>query len=278
MGINGNEVSAINEQLRDETLSQSPVGDVLTSGASITGAAIALGASLTTGGPAGLVVAGSVVAGMGIVDWFRKLGTSKVNENLEALGQATEDALNRVEKVLAERGKSVEEIGKRFEGEDLKQAMASASLQALRTADEKRLKRLALILANGVKEGDLAVDSTDHMMRAAVELKSEDVLVLKRIYDQQASILHKLGGRNGPAWGKAVAKSWHEAVTRSRSQRMDETRLHNLDWKSSISRLVSLGFLSPVPADPGGDTVDPHMPYGLLNQGLRFIERLQEIA
>lgn len=109
---------------------------------------IASGASSATG----ITVAGSVVAGLGIVDWFRKLGAAKVNENLESLGQATEDALNRVERVLSEHGTSIDELKSRLNSQGFKDGMASASLQALRTAQSNRLKRLALILANGVRE------------------------------------------------------------------------------------------------------------------------------
>jgi hypothetical protein len=46
---------------------------------------------------------------MGFVNWLRKLGTFKVNENLEALGPATEDALQRVENQLRDHGIAMDE-------------------------------------------------------------------------------------------------------------------------------------------------------------------------
>lgn len=273
MGITGNEVSAVNEQRRNEDLGRSRVGDVLSAGASATGTAIAFGTSLVASGPAGLVVAGSVVAGMGIVDWFRKHGTGKVEENLEALGQATEDAFNRVERVLAEQGKSIEEIQRRFESDDLKQAIASASLQALRTSNERRLRRLALILANGVKEKDLAPESTDDMMRAAIELKDVDIALLGKLYASQNRplLLQVRKGQSPDNWHGNIQTVWREFIESGALNREE-----HLSYRSSFSRLESAGLVQHV-NDAGmyGVGFDP---YALLLEGKRFYERLQEIG
>jgi hypothetical protein len=270
MGVIGNEVSVANQQRRDEGLTQSSVGGVLSSGASITGAVVTLGTSLVVGGPSGLALAGSVVAGMRIVDWFRKLGTTKVEENLEALGQAAEDAFNRVERVLSEQGQSIEEIKKRFESEELKQAMAGASLQALRTTGEKRLKRLALILANGVKENDLEPESLDDMMRAAVELKDADVQLLNKLYDSQSRLL---------TTHKSLSSDWSQQIALNWSDRF--SFLDSPDWKnsrSSLARLQACGLILEVRTmmTPTGRLGT--QPFGLLPEGAKFYERLQEIG
>jgi hypothetical protein len=271
MGLIGNEVSAANQQGRIEELSRSPVEDVLESGGLLAGASVALGTSLVAGGPVGLAVAGSVVAGMGIVDWFRKLGTTKVEENLEALGQATEDAFNRVERLLAEQGKSIDEIKNRFESDELKQAMASASLHALRTTEEKRIKRLALILANGVKDNDLTPESTDDMMRAAVELTKWDIFVLGRMYDSQKSLLS--GQRWSYDWSQQIGHVWTDW---NRIFGLGEDQ--HLKVRSALSRLQSLGLVAEVQTNFVKDGSLARQAFGLLPEGANFCERLQEIS
>ncbi|MGB7267383.1 MAG: hypothetical protein WBC92_17840 [Terracidiphilus sp.] len=275
MGLTGNEVSAADQQRRNEELSKSPIGGVLESATSGASAAVAFGASFAAGGPAGLAIAGSVVAGMRIVDWFRKLGTTKVEENLEALGQATEDAFDRVERVLGEQGKSIDEIKKRFESEELMQAMANASLQALRTTEGTRLKRLALILANGVKEGDLEPESLDDMMRAAVELTAYDIKILGSIYVMQIDMF-SLSSLN---WNYAtrvnnIRSKWMRWWD-SNSTSYQGT--NGMAFNSSCIRLQATGLIASI--GPQSVLRGPAInDYELLMEGKRFHERLQEIS
>lgn len=271
MGITGNEVSAANQQRRNEELSRCAVGGALESGVSVAGSALALGASLVAGGPVGLAVAGSVVAGMGIVDWFRRLGTSKVNENLEALGEATEDALNRVEKVLRDHGTSIDEIKRRLESKEFKDAMASASLQALRTTQRDRLKRLALILANGVKDGDLKPEGTDDMMRAAVELTDWDIFVLSKMYDSQKGVLS--GRRWSHDWSEQVGRIWTNW-----NQIFGVGEDEHLKLRSAFSRLQSVGLIAEAQTNFVKDGSLARQAFGLLPEGKGFYERLQGIG
>jgi len=272
MGIVGNEVSAANEQRRNEDLSRSPIGGVLESGASVAGAVLALGTSLTAG-PAGLAVAGSVVAGMGIADWFRKLGSSKVSENLEILGQATEEALDRVEKLLKEHGLAIDEIQGRLGGDELRNAMASASLQALRTTQKERLKRLALILANGVKDNDLSAERNDDMMRAAVELKDADISMLGELYQLWKPLLDRVDRAKGatsssPNFHNEIQNVWHN-FGRSLNPAAQ------LEYRGSFARLQSHGMIQQVTFS---NNEVGREPYVLLEDGARFYERLQRIG
>lgn len=270
MGLAGNEVSATNQQRRNEELSKSPVGGVIESTIPVAGAAVGFATAVASGGSAGLVVAGSIVAGLGIVDWFRRLGTSKINENLEALGQATEDALIRVEDVLRKQGTAIDEIKRRLESEELRNAMASASLQALRTTQQHRLKRLALILANGLIDDNLATESTDDMMRAAVELKDADIVLLGKIYESQNTML---GWRNlnSQHWHGSIQGVWRTFVDSGNLNQQD-----HLSYRSSFARLESLGLIQRV--ENAGMYGVGHDLYALLMEGKKFYERLQEIA
>jgi hypothetical protein len=266
-----------------EQLPNSPAGGAIEGVISLAGPALAVGSSLvvtTSSEAAGVSVAASVVAGLGIVDWFRKLGTAKVKENLESLGQATEDALNRVERVLLEHGTSIDEIKSRLNSQDFKDGMASASLHALRTTQEDRLKRMARILANGVRENDLAPESLDDLMKAAVELSDADVGVLKFISSKQVELVtpgYKDAIYGWPdAWLREVQKRWQAALT-ERGSAFTQGKFNAGQWRSSLARLHGLGFIGPVQHNPTTNSPGEE-PYGLLPMGQGFLDRLREIA
>jgi hypothetical protein len=276
MGFPQNEVAADNQRRRMEDISESSVGGAIEGVVSVARPTLALGSSLVASGTStasALAVAGSIVAGLGIVDWFRKLGTTKVAENLEALGQAAEDAFNRVERVLEEQGESIDEIKRRFESEELKQAMASASLQALRTTEKKRLERLALILANGVKEDDLEPESLDDIMRAAIELKNTDIFRLGKLYQLWKPLLDrtrraKNATSSPPNFHSEIQTVWHGF---GRSLNPAE----QLEYRGSFARLQSHGMIQQVAFS---NNEVGREPYVLLEDGARFYERIQEIG
>jgi hypothetical protein len=279
MAFPENEVAADNQLRRMEETSKSPVGGVIKNAASLARPALVVASAVFASGASagsGLAVAGSVVAGLGIVDWFRKLGTAKVNENLEALGQATEDALSRVESVLREHGTNFDEIKARIESPGFREGMAGASLQALRTTQEDRLKRLARILANGVRENDLAPESLDDMMRAAVELKDADVRLLGEIHAMQHSLM-----ASGEWESNQIAQKWnHLARLWQEYWNNNEPRFRGREGTvimGSFARLESLGMIAPGP-DRSSAASPVSSCYLLLPDGRKFYERLQEIA
>jgi hypothetical protein len=274
MGFPQNEVAADNERRGMEQISKSPVGSVLESAVSLARPALAAASAIVVVGASagtGLAVAGSVVAGLGIVDWFRKLGAEKVNENLESLGQATEDALNRVERALLEHGTSIDELKSRLNSQGFKDGMASASLQALRTAQSNRLKRLALILANGVREDDLGPESLDDMMRAAVELTDWDIFVLGKMYESQKSLLSNRYQSYG--WSEQVGHIWQDW-----NRILGVNDEQHLKVRSALSRLQSAGLVAEAQTNFVKDGSLARQAFGLLPDGKKFYERLQEIA
>ena len=66
------------------------------------------------------------------------------------------------------------------------EAISALALQAMHTSVKDRLKRLARIVVNGVKEGDLEPESLDDMMRAATELSEPDIRLLKELYEHHS--------------------------------------------------------------------------------------------
>jgi hypothetical protein len=254
-----------------EQLPESPVGGLVEGVISVARPVIALGSAVAASGASGateLTVAGSVVAGFGIVEWFRKLGTAKVNENLDSLGQATEDALNRVERILLEHGTSIDEIRGRLNSQDFKDGMASAALQALRTTQMDRLSRMALILANGVKDGDLKSESLDDMMRAATELTGRDISILVKVAEIQAKTATFYSLTTGDGTINRPREVW---------KALEEERFisprNQMEIRVSLARLQSVGFGAEI------QTTDStwHPRFLVTPLGERFIERLQEV-
>ena len=278
MSIPENEVAANNQRRRMEETSKSPVGGVIESAVNLARPGLAVGAAVIASGASsatGIAVAGSVVAGLGIVDWFRKLGSDKVNENLEALGQATEDALNRVEATLRAHGTSLDEINRRLNSPEFKDGMTSAALQALRTSQQNRLKRLALILANGIKENDLNSESFDDMMRAAVSLTGADIELVREMYTMQSVLFSE-------EW---IRKSINERANHlsflwSKFWETNHSRFQGLagiQVLSSFSRLQSLGLIGPGPDRSSGSSPAFSCCF-LLPEGKRLIDRLRAIG
>jgi hypothetical protein len=268
------EVAADNQRRRMEEIPRSPVSGVIENAVSLARPALVVASAVVAAGASGgtgIAVAGSVVAGLGIVDWFRKLGTAKVNENLESLGQATEEALGRVEKTLREHGTSIDDIKTRIESQEFKDGMASAALQALRTTQKDRLNRLALILANGVKEDDLGSEGLDDMMRAAVELTDWDIFVLKKMYESQKSLLSNCYQSFG--WSEQVGHIWEDW---NRIFGLNDEQ--HLKVRSALSRLQSVGLVAEAQTNFVKDGSLARQAFGLLPDGKKFYERLQEIG
>jgi hypothetical protein len=276
MSFPENEVAVVNQRRRMEETPQSSVGGVIENAATLARPALAVGAAVIASGTSsatGIAVTGGVVAGLAIVDWFRKLGSAKLNENLESLGQATEDALNRVERVLLEHGTNIDEIKSRLNSQNFKDGVASASLQALRTTRADRLKRLALILANGVKENDLGPEGLDDMMRAAIELKDTDISMLGKLCQLWKPLLDRVeraqhAPSSPPNLHSEIQNVWHNF---GRSLNPAE----QLEYRGSFARLQSHGMIQQVGFS---NSEVGREPYVLLEDGAIFYERLQDIA
>ncbi len=130
---------------------------------------------------------------------------------------------------------------------------------------------MALILANGVMEGDLEPESLDDMMSAAVELKEADIALLGKICASQSSLLHQQRGRDTTYWFGQLQTVWDEFV---RSGALHASK--HLEYRSSFSRLESRGLIQKFrEISTAGVGLEP---YALLEEGKKFYERLQEIG
>jgi hypothetical protein len=267
MGMFDGEVAADNQMRRFENLSKTP-GSNLIDRAEIVANAVGLVTGSST--------VGLIARTLGIAKKFTSgLGVSTLEENLNHLGNATEENFSRLEKNLYGQGVRIDEIERRFESPELQEGIAAAILQAQRTKQKKRLERMALVLANGVAADDLEPESLDDMLRAAVELKERDILALGFIVSHQSKIL--ADAEKWPEhWYDNVRRDW-QASGFEQGVATQRAGSDDVGLKSSLSRLAAFGFIIAVPPvitqnSPGRE------PFALLKEGKKFYERLQEIV
>jgi hypothetical protein len=266
--ITGNEVAVDNQLRRAEKQNQSPANRLI-EGAALTAEAI----SLATGS----VAIGSIARAFGIAKRFTSgLGVATLDENLDHLGDATEAALLRVERNLGAQGVRIDEIERRLNSSELLEGIKTATLQAQRTKNVKRLDRIALILANGVAEDDLEPESLDDMMRAAVELTEHDLNVLRSIYKMQIHLFSSREIEKEYVWRineiHSLWEKWWKDQAYSSYQ-----GINGMNLNGSFARLQSAGLTVSIGTTSilHGSTMHD---YELLPAGKDFYERLQEIA
>ncbi len=173
-----------------------------------------------------------------------------------------------VEEKLNGLGTSAEQFQRRVESKEFLQYLASGVLQTQRTIQENRLRRMAWIIANGVKEGDLDPESGDDLMRAAVELRDFDLWVLTTLLEQQQkTTTSSLGAVDG------IINRPRE-VWRPLNESGFLTTENYMKILTSLERLKSVGFCADV------QTTDPSwLPHALATPlGETFIKRVREIA
>jgi len=260
MGQLDNEVAALNKQWEFEELSRSPTGKVLSAAAKVVG---------TAADVAGLSLIGGVAKVIGVGEKICALGVPTVDKNFRLLGDATEDALSRVEMALVAQGTTVEEIQQRIASPQFEQNLAAAVLQTQRTTQESRLRRMAWLLANGVKENDLEPESLDDMLRAAVELTDRDILVLRTVAETQATTATFFPLTSSDGTINRPREVWQELERRGLI-----TLKNQMEIRSSLERLRSMGFGAEI------QTTDSiWLPRFLVTPvGEKFITRLREIV
>jgi hypothetical protein len=149
-------------------------------------------------------------------------------------------------------------------------AIAALALRAMHTSERERLKRLSRIVVSGVIADDLEPEGLDDMMRAAVELTERDIHLLKEIYEAQVWLF-----RGTPY----LSSEWSQEVMGIWSMKFDQLdRPGYLRTRSSLARLQSLGLIAAVETMMARDGSIAHQPFGLLQEGKNFYERLKNIA
>lgn len=178
---------------------------------------------------------------------------------------------NDLTTLYARRENLRDRIGSLLTDPEFAEAISALALRAMHTSVKARLKRLAHLVVNGVRKDDLEPESLDDMMGAAVELRDADVALLGKICTSQRSLLQQQRGRDTTYWFGEVQRVWDEFV---RSGALDASK--HLVYRSSFSRLESCGLIQKFrETSTAGVGLEP---YALLEEGLKFYERIQEIG
>jgi hypothetical protein len=219
MGKIDSETNAILNQLKFEQLEKTP-------GAEIAEIAISFVTSL-------------INPGLGLTaDLFfklRKLAATNVENNLIC---AMEAVVHDLAALSTNQRNLRDKIESLATDPQFVAAMSFLALQAMRTSTKERLKRLARIVVNGVRDEELEPESLDDMLRAATQLTEDDLRVLKKVAETQnknSLISHSLSTGMGTI--NAPREIW---------QKLDQegfiTESNQWEIRSSLARLQSVGF------------------------------------
>ena len=182
-----------------------------------------------------LAGASSAAAFGHLYETLRGLAAGKDESNLVYFGRAVVVDIRRLYRLSEEVRRAVEENLKKKEAGEV---LANATLYVPRTNVESRIRRLAHIFANGVRTGKHEPESTDDMLRAVVELKEADVIMLGKIYESQSAFIDRQLRQPGSAptnWHGEIPQIWREFVDHGGLNPQEHLR-----YRSSLARLASL--------------------------------------
>ncbi len=208
--------------------------------------------------------------GIGFLTALKNLAVKKDESNLIYFGDALIDDIRRLYRLHKELKQQFDEC---INSPEFSSGVANATLHITRTNVENRLKRLASIVVNGVKEDDLEPESIDDMMRAAVELKDADISMLGKLYELWKPLLDRVEKvkhttSSSPNFHNEFQNVWH-GFGRSLNP------VEQLEYRCSFARLQSHGMIQQVTFS---NNEVGREAYVLLEDGAKFYERLQEIA
>jgi hypothetical protein len=148
------------------------------------------------------------------------------------------------------------------------EAISALALRAMHTSVKERLKRMARIVVNGIKENDLEPENLDDMLRAATELTDRDIAVLKSLAETQRQVtIYSLSQTDGiinlprEVWSRLVEDRFISPA-------------NQMVIRSSLVRLQASGFGVEI------QTMESSwLPRFLVSpDGERFLRYLQDIA
>jgi hypothetical protein len=246
-------------QLKSECLSLSPVGNVVEKVASI-GSKI-----LELKGLRGASIFSDFIFSL------KGVAATKDEANLIYFGEALVDDISRLYRLNEEMRLRIERI---LVSQEFQEAVANATLHITRTNVPARLKRLATVIANGVREEDLEQESLDDMMRSAVVLTERDIELLRNVYGMQHDMLspENLKKQRGQRTNE-LQRMWQDWWSIYIAEYQG---LKGLEFKNSAARLQAAGLVEPIPKSFAASPTQNDLE--LLLSGLKFYERLQEIV
>jgi hypothetical protein len=196
-----------------------------------------------------------------------KIPVEKMIDNLES---AVDEQIKRIWEYLRGKEKQQEEFAARLRSQEAQSAYLSAFFHGLRTSDPEKHRRLGRLTVNCIFADDLKPESLDDTMRAAVELKDSDIILLGHLYKYQNHILTEKG---------MSPTKWYSDIQSAKKRLVESGTLDaqkHLSYRSSYLRLEALGLAQEITSMNNFDGVGLEL-YALLMEGKKFYERLQEI-
>jgi predicted transcriptional regulator len=218
------ETGAALTQLEYEGLSVTPGGEFT----ELIGDLISLGSRVGSG--ASWAAIGS---GVSLSQKVRKLAGASYASNLIYVTKAVQNDLTD----LYKKHKELRERIKSLATDPLfSQAISALALRTMHTSVRERLRRLARIIASGVENNDLEPEGIDDMLRAATELTDRDIVVLRKISEQQHKItIYSLNTVDGTI-------NFPREVWQVLEEERFITPESQMEVRSSLARLQAVGF------------------------------------
>ena len=245
------EMAALRHQREMESLSVSSVSVVLSKSAD--------------------VVSQFGVPGAGLFAKALKSGQTPVEKVVEQIESGAYEEIARIWQHLEGQGVKQKEFEVRLRSQEAHCSYLSAILHGLRTSDPKKQTLLGALTINCIYADDIMPESLDGMMRAAVELREIDLVMLGFLYKWQNQILAEKG---------MTPEKWFSDIQSAHKNLVESGVLNStehLKYRSSYSRLESAGLIQAIPAINNHYGVGYEL-YALLMDGKKFYERLTEIG
>jgi hypothetical protein len=214
--------------------------------------------------------------GAGLFRKALKSGQTPVETLLEQLETAAIDEIRRIWNCIEGQQMRLREFEGRLQSQEAQSVYLSAIFHGLRTSDPKKQSRLGILTINCIYANDVEPESLDEMMRAAVELKEADLMLLSDMYEMQSPFM-----RTDQWLNKQINERWN--ILSGYWQRywdQNQARYRGLEGErlmGSFGKLEYLGLIAPGPNRSSASSPVASC-YLLLPDGMRFYERHLEIA
>jgi hypothetical protein len=212
---------------------------------------------------------GVAVASSRLIASLKRLAAGKDESNLVYFAEALIDDLHRLSGSCDDMRRRIDELA---DSSGFGEAVENATLYITRTNVKNRLRRLARVIVNGVRDGDLQTENVDDMMRLSVTLSEEDVHVLRIVYEMQTDLLSTESQQRAHRVNQ-LTRRWQEWWNQ---HHLEYWGIQGLRFMNSSARLLGEGLVGPLPRSFAGSPTQNDLELSI--SGMRFYEHLREIA
>jgi hypothetical protein len=222
-----------------------------------------------------LKVAGKLFPPIGLGTALREhFSSRKRYERIQQVFQAFKSELDSLEKDAAQNEASLQAIEERLRSPKFTEAVLTAAEEAVRTADSKKLDRLACVLANGLDpdiikpEEDLSSFVRDVSQLSELDIKTLDTIVSMAQYQ---ALLEPSEPKttDEPKTQKFYFPDAPEFVASA-----DLEKIRNDDFYSYAYRLVGFGLALELPSKTGRRSAN-NLRFGPTNRGRKLVALLK---